>query len=410
MSSAPDKSHQSSKSAATPTPQTDDQPSSVSQPPSSAETAMDQPLDSPLTAVPPTPPNSSETMSSTDTSSSTQDTPIDSVPPAAAEAPALTAPNPVSSPSAGEESDHQSMAMRQQPIPPASEPMQYRAIGLVRGKYVASEEQFTRGELVTDDGVSIGAVLLGRVMSLVKKHLDLEQPHLWVVYPRTRDKGAGTLHVQIVGVWEPEKLSRINESEESNESPTDTSQVTHEAVDDESSVDDEPSTEDSTLPPIPASELDDKYFSVRGEIIYQDLEEERLLVKIRRAPRPGTDESKAFKVLLKGKLEGKAVGYFWDLHIQREGDELVVKEGTMIGAVPPQKRSKAERERDRGGPRRRRPMGAGGGGARKRWNGPPRDGQQRPSRPSGDRPNASPRGATSKPVIKRRNNPEKSEG
>jgi hypothetical protein len=285
--------------------------------------------------------------------------------------------------------------------------MQYRAIGLVRGKYVASEEQFTRGELVTNDGVSIGAVLLGRVMSLVKKHLDLEQPHLWVVYPRTRDKGEGTLHVQIVGVWEPEKLSRIGESEEPSEASPET-EPTHEAVDDSP-------TEDSTLPPVPASELDDKYFSVRGEIIYQDLEEERLLVKIRRAPRPGTDESKAFKVLLKGKLEGKAVGYFWDLHIQREGDELVVTEGIMIGAVPPQKRSKSDRERDRdrGGPRRRRPMGAGGGGAgggRKRWNGPPREGQQRPSRPGGDRPNASPRGATSKPVIKRRNNPEKSEG
>ncbi|MHC5730419.1 MAG: hypothetical protein ACYTXY_41190, partial [Nostoc sp.] len=34
---------------------------------------------------------------------------------------------------------------RQQPIPPPSEPMQYRAIGLVRGRYHASSEQFTQG-------------------------------------------------------------------------------------------------------------------------------------------------------------------------------------------------------------------------------------------------------------------------
>ena len=92
--------------------------------------------------------------------------------------------------------------------------MQYRAIGLVRGKYVASDEQFTRGSIFTDDGYEIGAVLLGRVMSLVKKHVNLEEPHLWVVYPRTKEKGDGDLHVQIVGVWEPENLNRMMDSSE----------------------------------------------------------------------------------------------------------------------------------------------------------------------------------------------------
>ncbi len=90
---------------------------------------------------------------------------------------------------------------RQQPIPPPSEPMQYRAIGLVRGRYLASSEQFTQGTLLTTDGVELNAVLLGRIMSLVKNHLDLDKEHLWVVYPRTRQEN-DTLHIQIVGVWE----------------------------------------------------------------------------------------------------------------------------------------------------------------------------------------------------------------
>lgn len=98
-------------------------------------------------------------------------------------------------------------ANRQQPIPPPSEPTQYRAIGLVRGRYAASAEQFTQGTLLAADGAQLDAVLLGRIMSLVKNHLDLEQDHLWVVYPRTGQKD-GNLHLQIVGVWEPENLSK----------------------------------------------------------------------------------------------------------------------------------------------------------------------------------------------------------
>ena len=65
-----------------------------------------------------------------------------------------------------------------QPIPPPSEARQFRAIGLLQGVYVPSEEQFNRGELVTREGLRLDAVLLGQVMSLVKKYIDLSLPHL----------------------------------------------------------------------------------------------------------------------------------------------------------------------------------------------------------------------------------------
>lgn len=106
----------------------------------------------------------------------------------------------------------------QHPISAPSEPMQYRAIGLVRGTYNPSEEQLNRGMLITEDNTEIDSVLLGRITSLIKNHVDLSIAHLWVVYPRTREGSQDgsvsetDLHLQIVGVWEPETLGMPGES------------------------------------------------------------------------------------------------------------------------------------------------------------------------------------------------------
>jgi hypothetical protein len=235
-------------------------------------------------------------------------------------------------------------SLRQQPIPAPSEPMQYRAIGLLRGRYVASEEQFTRGEMTTADGTRIEAVLLGRVMSLVKNHLDLEQEHLWVVYPRTREKHED-LHVQIVGVWEPEKLSKPDDEAEEGEAPN----------------------------YLPSSEVEDNYFSIRGEVIFHTPEENSMVVKIQQSPRKKDDLGKAFKLKLNGELTGKAVGYFWELNVKREGADLVVTSAKSIGMIPPRKKTKEEIERGRsmkgrfgGGGGGRKPFGAGRPGGDRR--------------------------------------------
>ncbi|MFN9646195.1 MAG: hypothetical protein ACK6BG_14005, partial [Cyanobacteriota bacterium] len=97
--------------------------------------------------------------------------------------------------------------MRQHPISPVSEPQQYRAIGLVRGVFVPEDnEQPTRGRLLTADGSDLEVVVLGRLLTLMKRHLDISQPHLWVVYPRSRDDHS--LHLQLMGVWEPSTLAK----------------------------------------------------------------------------------------------------------------------------------------------------------------------------------------------------------
>ncbi len=221
---------------------------------------------------------------------------------------------------------------RQQPIPPPSNPKQYRAIGLIRGKYHRSEEQLTRGILLASDGTVIDAVLLGRVISLVKKHLDLEKDHLWVVYPRTRQEN-DHLHVQIVGVWEPETLSQ--------EPPSADSKL-EESKDFESE---------------PSSTTEDGYFSVRGEVIYYSQEKETAIVKIRQSPRRELEKPKFFKLKLKGTLPDKPVGHFWDFEVQLQADILVIQEATDIGLLPAKKRpfrKQGRRQRypgKRGGPR-----------------------------------------------------------
>lgn len=248
---------------------------------------------------PPEPPEQAANIDSETTSSSGAPAPT----PASAEAESETTPEQV----------------RHQPIPPPSEAMQYRAIGLVRGQYMPSAEQFTRGTLVAADETLIDAVLLGRVMSLVKNHLSLDQPHLWVVYPRTRQED-GNLHVQIVGVWEPENLQKSSPTQaEDSSAPVDIQ--SEELQSEELSV-------------------SDGYFSVRGVVIYQSREEEGLVVKIKQSPRKEGEKPKFFKLKLNGVLADKAVGHFWDFHIQRQENSLNIQEAKDIGLLPMKKRKK----------------------------------------------------------------------
>lgn len=213
---------------------------------------------------------------------------------------------------------------RPQPIPPPSERLQYRAIGVVRGRYVpTSEEEFNRGVMIAEDGVEIETVLLGQVMNLIKKYLDLNEPHLWVVYPRTRgvEKEEVKLHLQIVGVWEPQRLQQANAT----------------AVD---------------------PGVNDGYFSIRGEVIFNSQEKNFVVVKIQQLPRRRGEKPKAFKLKLVGTVPMKSPGYFWDFQVQRQGTSLVVQEATRVGILPPRKLKKSKKAKARPAPPHR-PQRAG---------------------------------------------------
>lgn len=212
---------------------------------------------------------------------------------------------------------------REQPIRPPSEPKQYRAIGLVRGQYMPSAEQWTRGTLLTTDGTLIDAVLLGRVMSLIKNHLDLGEPHLWVVYPRSRQED-NNLHVQIVGVWEPEKLHKN----------TSTLAAVSEKTPEESTLEAPEEVSESEI----SCDFPDGYFSIRGEVIYHSKEQERVIIKIKQSPRKESETPKFFKINLKGVLGEKVLGHFWDLHVQLQGNTLSIQEANDIGMMPVRKK------------------------------------------------------------------------
>ncbi|MEB3251724.1 MAG: hypothetical protein VKO01_06270 [Cyanobacteriota bacterium] len=213
------------------------------------------------------------------------------------------------------------------PIAPPSEPMQYRAIGLVRGTYTPLDPtQINRGNLVTADGAIIDAVLLGRVTSLVKKYLDLSLPHLWVVYPRTRhesdDDSDPDLHLQVVGVWEPETLGLPGEVPEATGTP-----------------------EAATAEPAPdLPTVEENFFSVRGEVVKYSPESQAITVKILQgAKRSPGDPPKSFKLTLQGSIEGRTVGYFWDFHLKRQGKILILYRASVVAIVPPKKRAKTAR-------------------------------------------------------------------
>jgi hypothetical protein len=191
--------------------------------------------------------------------------------------------------------------MRPHPIPPVSEPQQYRAIGLVRGVFEPQDKDLpTRGKLITSDGTSLEAVVLGRLLTLMRRHLDISQPHLWVVYPRSRDDK--TLHLQLMGVWEPSTLSRTEEAGEV-------------ALAD-------------TLP-----EGDD-YFSVRGELIFTRPESGDVVVKVRQLPRADGTRPTPFKLNLSGTIPLEHLRHFVAIEGRRQGQMIGVDRYEVIAEMP----------------------------------------------------------------------------
>jgi len=216
--------------------------------------------------------------------------------------------------------------MRAHPISPVTEPMQYRAIGVVRGLYVPSDPaQPTRGMIRTEDGTELEAVVLGRLLTLMRRHLDLALPHLWVVYPRSRDENQ--LHLQMVGVWEPSTLA--------------------------ASEADEPAAEDAPAPSDALAEGDD-YFSVRGELIYTRPETGDLVVKVRQQPRPDGSRPIPFKLQLRGEVPLEHLRHFVALDLRRQGQHLCLESCEVVAPL-------AQRG-TRGGKGRRGGGGSGGGG------------------------------------------------
>ena len=198
--------------------------------------------------------------------------------------------------------------MQKHPIPSVTEPFQYRAIGIVRGIYKPQDdENFTRGSLIDSKGNEIDSVVLGRVITLIRNHVSLEKPHLWVVYPRCRNNQ--NLHLQITGIWEPSTLKKDF--------------VENELLNENASI--KVDSDD-------VSEGDD-YFSIRGELIFTKPEEKEVVIKIRQKPRNQQKKALPFKVNIKGEIPINFLKHFISIDVRRVDYQLLVEDFQIIGPI-----------------------------------------------------------------------------
>jgi len=209
--------------------------------------------------------------------------------------------------------------MQNHPIPSVTDPLQYRAIGLVRGIYRPQDDDtFTRGALIDSKGNEIDSVVLGRVITLIRNHVPLEKPHLWVVYPRCRNNQ--NIHLQITGIWEPSTLQK-------------------------NLVDGEGLNEDSSFK-VDSDDLleGDDYFSIRGELIFTKPEEKEVVIKVRQKPRNLQKKALPFKVNLKGEVPINYLKHFISLDVRRVDYQLMVEDFQIIGPVSQQQINKKNKK------------------------------------------------------------------
>ena len=183
--------------------------------------------------------------------------------------------------------------MLKNPIPKVSNKLQYRAIGIVNGKFIPhSSEQINRGFITDNKGENIETVVLGKAFSLLKKYIDLEKRYFWVVYPK--NKNSQNLHLQVSGIWDPYQL---------NDFPNDSSKANFSKL-------------------LEELDLKDNYFSVRGELVFVNSKKKEIVIKICSASKLKNLKNKNFKLTLKGELSLELLNSFLSLDVIRDGNSL----------------------------------------------------------------------------------------
>ena len=183
--------------------------------------------------------------------------------------------------------------MLKNPIPRVSNQFQYRAIGIINGKFIPhNSEQLNRGFLTDNKGEKIQTVVLGKALSLLKKHIDLKKNYFWIVYPK--NKNTQNLHLQVAGIWDPYQL---------NDFPNDSSKANFTKLLDELN-------------------LKDNYFSVRGELVFINAQKKEIVIKICCASKLKNVKNKNFKLAIKGELSLELLNSFVSLDVIREGNSL----------------------------------------------------------------------------------------
>ena len=183
--------------------------------------------------------------------------------------------------------------MLKNPIPKVTNKLQYRAIGIINGKFMPIDsKQINKGYLTDKKGEKIETVVLGKALSLLKKHIDLKKNYFWVVYPK--NKNTQNLHLQVAGIWDPYEFNDF----QNNSLKTNFSKLLDEL------------------------DLSDNYFSIRGELVFVNTQKKEVVIKICSASKLPNLKNKNFKLVLKGELSLELLNSFVSLDVTRDGNSL----------------------------------------------------------------------------------------
>ena len=183
--------------------------------------------------------------------------------------------------------------MLKNPIPKVTNQFQHRAIGIINGKFTPHDsDQLNRGFLIDNKGERIETVILGKALSLLKKHIDLKKSYYWIVYPK--NKNTQNLHLQVAGIWDPYQL---------NDFPNDSSKTNFSKL-------------------LEELELQDNYFSIRGELVFVNTQKKEIVIKVCTAIKSKNLKNKNFKLVIKGELPLELLHSFVSLDINRDGNSL----------------------------------------------------------------------------------------
>ena len=178
-------------------------------------------------------------------------------------------------------------------IPKVTNKLQYRAIGIINGKFMTIDsKQINKGYLTDKKGEKIETVVLGKALSLLKKHIDLKKNYFWVVYPK--NKNTQNLHLQVAGIWDPYEFNDF----QNNSLKTNFSNLLDEL------------------------DLSDNYFSIRGELVFVNTQKKEVVIKICSASKLPNLKNKNFKLVLKGELSLELLNSFVSLDVIRDGNSL----------------------------------------------------------------------------------------
>ena len=191
--------------------------------------------------------------------------------------------------------------MLKNPIPKVTNRLQHRAIGIMYGKFISNDSKgINRGFLNDNKGEKIETVVLGKALSLIKKHIDLKKSYFWIVYPK--NKNTQNLHLQVVGVWDPYQLNGL---------PNDSSKPNFSKL-------------------LEKLDLKDNYFSVRGELVFVNTKKKEVVIKICPALKVDNLKNKNFKLVIKGELSLELLNSFVSLDVLREGNSLKIQNCEVI--------------------------------------------------------------------------------